>query len=191
MRRLGALICAARLIFSADIAVAARDVWPGVKPALSEEAVLALAEKCGALNPELVVAIVHVESAGYPAVVGDGGRAWGLMQIHLTTARSIGYRGKAKGLLVPGVGMRWGIKYLDLKGDTYETVAAQAAAYNAGRAYICERPKGCRSGTGRRKYHAKRGQFVNQHYVDKVMNIYHRLLKATESKNEEPTIAKS
>jgi len=59
----------------------------------------------------LVHRIIHEESRYYPRVVGRGG-AMGLMQIKYSTARGLGYRGSAAGLLDPDTNLTWGVRYL-------------------------------------------------------------------------------
>ena len=60
---------------------------------------------------ELGHRIVHEESRYHPRAVGRGG-AMGLMQIKYSTARGIGYRGSAAGLLDPDTNLTWGVRYL-------------------------------------------------------------------------------
>ncbi len=60
---------------------------------------------------ELVHRVIHEESRYYPRAVGRGG-AMGLMQIKYTTARGLGYRGSAAGLLDPNTNLTWGVRYL-------------------------------------------------------------------------------
>jgi soluble lytic murein transglycosylase-like protein len=59
----------------------------------------------------LVHRICHEESRYHPRAVGQGG-AMGLMQIKYTTARGLGYRGSAAGLLDPDTNLTWGVRYL-------------------------------------------------------------------------------
>ncbi|MFC3267185.1 transglycosylase SLT domain-containing protein, partial [Camelimonas abortus] len=58
----------------------------------------------------LADAVVRVESR-YNAAARNGPYL-GLMQIHLNTARAMGYAGDARGLLDPDVNLRYGMKYL-------------------------------------------------------------------------------
>jgi soluble lytic murein transglycosylase-like protein len=59
---------------------------------------------------ELVRRIIKRESRGNPRVVSQGN--YGLMQIKLPTARSMGYRGTAAGLLDAETNMTYAVKYL-------------------------------------------------------------------------------
>ena len=60
---------------------------------------------------ELVHRVVQEESRYYPRAVGRGG-TMGLMQIKYSTARGLGYRGSAAGLLDPNTNLTWGVRYL-------------------------------------------------------------------------------
>jgi soluble lytic murein transglycosylase-like protein len=59
----------------------------------------------------LAHAVVAIESRYNPGIRGSAGEI-GLMQIKLQTARSVGYRGTAKGLYDPDTNLRFGMKYL-------------------------------------------------------------------------------
>lgn len=73
---------------------------------------------------ELVRRIIKRESGGNPRVVSKGN--FGLMQIKLATARGLGYRGTAAGLLDADTNMTYAVKYL--------AGAYQVAGGNHGRA---------------------------------------------------------
>ncbi len=59
---------------------------------------------------ELVRRVIMRESRGNPRIVSNGN--YGLMQIKLATARSMGYRGNAAGLLDANTNMTYAVKYL-------------------------------------------------------------------------------
>ena len=59
---------------------------------------------------ELVRRVIARESGGNARVVHSGN--YGLMQIKLATARAMGYRGSAAGLLEPDTNMTYAVKYL-------------------------------------------------------------------------------
>lgn len=59
---------------------------------------------------KLVRRIIHRESRGNPRAVSKGN--YGLMQIRLGTARAMGYRGNARGLLDADTNMKYAVKYL-------------------------------------------------------------------------------
>jgi soluble lytic murein transglycosylase-like protein len=60
---------------------------------------------------ELARAVVKHESGFNPKATGQAGEI-GLMQIKLSTARGMGYRGSAKALYDPATNLQWGMKYL-------------------------------------------------------------------------------
>jgi hypothetical protein len=60
----------------------------------------------------LVRRVIHIESKGNARVVSKGN--YGLMQIRLGTAKAMGYRGTADGLLDPDTNMTYAVKYLAL-----------------------------------------------------------------------------
>ncbi len=61
--------------------------------------------------PEVLVRrVIKRESRGNPRVVSEGN--YGLMQIKLPTARALGYRGTAAGLLDAETNMTYAVKYL-------------------------------------------------------------------------------
>jgi len=72
-----------------------------------------LIEKYAALYEvpvELVRRVVKRESNFQPSAYNRG--HWGLMQIKHATARGMGYRGSAKGLLDPETNLKYAVKYL-------------------------------------------------------------------------------
>lgn len=59
---------------------------------------------------DLIRRVIRRESGGNPRAVSKGN--YGLMQIKLGTARALGYRGNAAGLLDPETNMTYAVKYL-------------------------------------------------------------------------------
>ena len=115
------------------------------------------------VDPALVKAVIWTESKGDPYVLRYerhlDDHSYGLMQLLLSTATELGFKGSADGLFDPDTNIRLGTMYLAKQLKRYGgNVAKAVAAYNAGSA----------------RY--KDGKFVNQKYVDRVMNTY-RLLK--------------
>ena len=128
------------------LAAAAALSWPAAAEGPSRAEVDALIASHAATNkvPEaLVRRVVMKESRFNPGVVGRGG-AMGLMQIKYSTARSLGYRGEASGLLDPDTNLTYGVRYL--------AGAYRAAGGNGDRAWSYYR-------TGY-YYHAKSGRVV-------------------------------
>src|SRR5665811_2460887 len=84
------------------------------------------------LPEDLVRRIIKRESGGNPRVVSKGN--YGLMQIKLATARSMGYQGTAAGLLDADTNMTYAVKYLAgayhvAGGNTNRAVHYYAAGY--------------------------------------------------------------
>lgn len=124
------------------------------------------AKKEGAINPHLVLAISQVESSLNSKAVSRQGRSvhYGLMQLKPATARLLGFRGPPHGLLQWKTNVKYGVRYLNEKMMKYNSKQAAAAAYNAGAAFICRRGVKC-----------DLGDFVNQSYVDLVMDRYRKV----------------
>jgi len=80
-------------------------------PSASLNELIAKHAKANGVPEALIHRICHEESRYHPRVVGGGG-AMGLMQIKYSTARGIGYRGPASGLLDPDTNLTWGVRYL-------------------------------------------------------------------------------
>ena len=100
---------------------------------------------------DLVRRIIKRESGGRPGVVSRGN--YGLMQIKLATARSMGYSGSAAGLLDADTNMTYAVKYLAgayhvAGGNTGRAVHYYAAGY-----YYAAKSKGLATrGGGLRAY---------------------------------------
>lgn len=83
------------------------------------------------INPHLVAALIHVESAFNPRAVSPKG-AYGLMQLLPETARRFGVR-KKKDLFNPKKNLEAGVSYLKWLADRFDGDAEKIlAAYNAG-----------------------------------------------------------
>jgi soluble lytic murein transglycosylase-like protein len=84
------------------------------------------------LPEDLVRRVIKRESGGNPRVVSAGN--YGLMQIKLATARSMGYTGNAAGLLDANTNMTYAVKYLAgayrvARGNVSQAVHYYAAGY--------------------------------------------------------------
>lgn len=84
------------------------------------------------LPEDLLRRVIKRESGGNPRVIYKGN--YGLMQIKLATARAMGYRGTAAGLLDADTNMTYAAKYLAgayrvAGGNTNRTVHYYAAGY--------------------------------------------------------------
>jgi len=83
------------------------------------------------INPHLVAALIHVESAFNPRAVSSKG-SYGLMQLLPETARRFGLK-KKKDLLDPKKNLEAGVRYLKWLADRFGGDAEKIlAAYNAG-----------------------------------------------------------
>ncbi len=88
----------------------------------------------------LVRRVIRRESRGNPRVISKGN--YGLMQIRLGTARSMGYRGNAAGLLDADTNMTYAVKYL---AGAYQAAGGnvdRAVRYYAGGYYYVAKRKG-------------------------------------------------
>ncbi len=74
------------------------------------DALIASQAAANGVPEDLVRRVIRRESGGNPRVVSAGN--YGLMQIKLATARSMGYTGDAAGLLDPNTNMTYAVKYL-------------------------------------------------------------------------------
>ena len=88
----------------------------------------------------LVRRVIKRESGGNPRVVSRGN--FGLMQIKLATARSLGYRGGAAGLLDAETNMNYAVKYLAGAYHVAGGNAERAVHYYAAGYYFAAKRKG-------------------------------------------------
>ena len=118
------------------------------------------------LDPDLVIAVIEVESAGYHLAVSRVG-AMGLMQIVPATGKEfagklgIEWMGEDT-LFDPIINVRLGTAYLRELADRYGDVSVALAAYNWG--------------PGRIDRRLRRGSKVPSAYIKQVMRAYERNL---------------
>jgi soluble lytic murein transglycosylase-like protein len=80
----------------------------------------------------LAKAVVRIESGYRPNIRGKAGEI-GLMQVKLSTARGMGYKGSAKGLYNPATNIRYGIQYLAMAHKIGgKSTCGTILRYNAG-----------------------------------------------------------
>jgi soluble lytic murein transglycosylase-like protein len=84
--------------------------------------------------PEALIHRVIVRESGYRAALMGRGGTIGLMQIKLSTARSLGYTGDAAGLRDPNTNLTYAVKYLAgayraANGDHNRAVRYYASGY--------------------------------------------------------------
>ena len=88
--------------------------------------------------------VIKRESGGRPRVVSAGN--YGLMQIKLPTARSMGYTGTAAGLLDADTNMTYAVKYLAGAYRVAGGNASRAVHYYAAGYYYAAKGKGMKIG---------------------------------------------
>jgi soluble lytic murein transglycosylase-like protein len=124
-------------------AVGAALAWASPQPVLAASAISTSlndkiarhAQKAGVPVP-LAKAVIRLESNFRPGIVSKGN--YGLMQIRLGTARSLGYRGGPGGLLDAETNLTYGMKYLSqaysmARGDTCGTIMRYQSGLGATR----------------------------------------------------------
>ena len=99
----------------------------------SYDAMIAAHARANGVPEALVHRVIVRESRYQPHLIGRGGTI-GLMQIKLSTARSLGYQGDRDGLLDPETNLTYGVKYLagaytTAGGDHARAVHYYAAGY--------------------------------------------------------------
>jgi soluble lytic murein transglycosylase len=117
-----------------------------------------------ALEPDLVLAVIEVESAGYHLAVSHVG-AMGLMQLLPATGQELAERLEIAWhgddtLFDPITNVKLGTAYLRQLTDRYGDVSIALAAYNWG--------------PGRIDRRLRRGATVPSRYIEQVMRIYDR-----------------
>src|SRR5262245_42420196 len=96
------------------------------------------------LPEDLVRRVIKRESAGNPRAISAGN--YGLMQIKLPTARSMGYTGTAAGLLDADTNMTYAVKYLAGAYRVAGGNASRAVYYYASGYYYAAKAKGMKIG---------------------------------------------
>ena len=92
------------------------------------------------LPEDLLRRVIKRESGGNPRVIYKGN--FGLMQIKLATARSMGYRGTAAGLLDADTNMTYAVKYLAGAYRVAGGNVSRAVHYYAAGYYYAAKAKG-------------------------------------------------
>jgi soluble lytic murein transglycosylase-like protein len=105
--------------------------WAAIERAAIELLIVEHAKTHG-LPAALVRLVIRRESNFNPRAVYRGN--YGLMQIRLGTARALGYRGTAEGLLDPATNMTYGVSYLAgayraAHGDEARTLVLYSRGY--------------------------------------------------------------
>jgi soluble lytic murein transglycosylase-like protein len=99
---------------------------------------------------DLVRRVIRRESGGNPRAVSQGN--YGLMQIKLATARSMGYTGTAAGLLDADTNMIYAVKYLAGAYRVANGNGTRAVHYYAAGYYYAAKNKGIAMSSGAQAY---------------------------------------
>ena len=98
--------------------------------------ILLLAASMYHVPPDIFIAMCEVESNLVPTAIHkqDGnGTSYGLCQIKLATARSVGFQGPPWKLMDPRVNAKYAARYFRYQMDRYHgNITAALTAYNAG-----------------------------------------------------------
>lgn len=118
----------------------------------------------GEIDDNYILAQIKIESSNNPNAKSDK-NCLGLMQIHLTSARDVGFKGDVNKLFVPRINIKYGIKYLYWIYNRYEgrknRLYASFDAYNRG------------IGNVRRWPYQRAWQ--GHRYVGKIIKVYEKL----------------
>lgn len=131
-----------------------------------------LAASAWGVDASLVKAVIGAESEFNPNAYREepqiGDASYGLMQLLYQTAKSLGYTGSTAGLFDPTTNIRLGTRYLAelIKTASQRGFGIDSAisAYNAGFSTV-------RPGDGKRVTNQPGADFINQQYVDKVIQL--------------------
>ena len=96
--------------FWVALGLCAQQMLPQGALAGSNDVLIAKHAAAYGVPEQLVRRVIRIESGGNPRVVSAGN--YGLMQIRLGTARSVGYHGDAEGLLDADTNLTYAVKYL-------------------------------------------------------------------------------
>ena len=96
--------------FLVALGLCAQQMLPQGALAGSNDVLIAKHAAAYGVPEQLVRRVVRIESGGNPRIVSAGN--YGLMQIRLGTARSVGYHGDAEGLLDADTNLTYAVKYL-------------------------------------------------------------------------------
>lgn len=85
----------------------------------------------------LLESVCYVESNFKPSAIHymDGkSNSYGLCQIKLKTAKSMGFKGSKEELLIPSINILYAAKYLKYQLNRYHSISKAVIAYNRGAA---------------------------------------------------------
>jgi hypothetical protein len=96
--------------FLVALGLCAQQMLPQGALAGSNDVLIAKHAAAYGVPEQLVRRVIRIESGGNPRIISAGN--YGLMQIRLGTARSVGYHGDAEGLLDADTNLTYAVKYL-------------------------------------------------------------------------------
>ena len=120
---------------------------------------------------DLVRRVIKRESGGNPRAVSKGN--FGLMQIRLGTARGMGYRGNAAGLLDADTNMTYAVKYLAGAYRAADGNANRAVRYYAAGYYYAAKRKGLLDKANANPLNAFASATANNRSVSTAVNQYY------------------
>lgn len=119
-------------LFAAILAAAAALTFSAPAFAGPYDAIISKYASSYGVPVSLAKAVVQVESGNRPNIRGKAGEI-GLMQVKLSTARGLGFKGSAKALYNPDTNIRYGMKYLAMAHKLGgKTTCGTILRYNAG-----------------------------------------------------------
>lgn len=80
------------------------------------------------ISPEIALGLVDVESTFKPTASKDGN--YGLMQVRVATARSMGFKGSSNDLMTPETNLEYGMRYLQYCQEKHQDVTLMLGCYN-------------------------------------------------------------
>jgi hypothetical protein len=131
-----------RVLFAVTLGVCAQHGFASGANAGSNDELVARHAAANGVPERLVQRVIRTESRGNARAVSAGN--YGLMQIRLGTARSVGYHGDATGLLDADTNLTYAVKYL---AGAYRAAGCnedRAVSYYM-RGYYGASPRGCSS----------------------------------------------
>lgn len=93
------------------------------------------------VNPDIIEAMIAIESSYQPWITGDDDESQGLMQIQVPSAKERGFRGTSSQLRNPRLNIKYGTKYYSWLRHTWKLDVYNALdAYNRGIGRVTKRP---------------------------------------------------
>lgn len=134
-------VCVAAGLILASVSVASAQ-QPAVRADANGnlDSLVARHAAANSLPEDLIRRVIKRESGGNPRAISKGN--YGVMQIRLGTARALGYRGTAAGLLDADTNMTYAVKYLAGAYQVADGNPNRAVHYYAAGYYYAAKRKG-------------------------------------------------